>query len=113
MTLILKYRTPDGEIAIETDEPVTKATGFAPAARHGDDNERVMSEDLDQALAPIKAAANALARTMAATEGAPSSAALELGLRFTSESGLVFAKPGAAAQMKLSLTWKATDGKDD
>ena len=105
MARIVEYQTPDGVIAIEIDEDAAAGSKFTPASRGG---EVVLqaTEGFDQALGRVKAAANAFARTLGEIDLKPESASVELALKFTGAAGAVFARIGAEAQMKVTLSWK-------
>lgn len=109
MARIIEYQTPDGVIAIEVEDDTEAGGKFVPAARGG---EVVLqaSEGFDAALGRVKAAANAFARTLGEIDLKPDSASVELALKFTGAAGVVFAKAGAEAQIKLTLSWKPGGG---
>ena len=110
---ILKYDTPDGEILIQVEDEESTASdvrrkGVQPAASAGEPlaNRILERGDFDAALVRIKAIGNSMARTVSQLDVAPETAEVELAVSFSGDAGVVFAKAGVEAQMKVKLAWK-------
>jgi len=115
MAVVLEYETPDGVVAIEVEESPYGRTGgmFLPAAEDGEGRKVLRAtEPLDAALGRVKALANSFARTIAGLDTRPDGATVDLALKFSAESGVVVASPGADTHLKLTLSWKS-EKQDD
>ena len=114
---LLKFDTPDGEILIEVDDEADVVSGVREKGAAADAAERALDpEAFDTAIGRIRAIGNAVARTVRDIDLTPETAEVELALKFTGSAGVVFAKAGAEAQMKVRLSRKpgsaGGDGRD-
>jgi len=103
---ILKYDTPDGEILIETSSRdaigSVRAKGYATSP-----SEEVLDAGgFETTIGRVKAIGSAFARTIGEIEVAPTSAEVELALKFTGKAGVIISSVGTEAQMKVKLSWK-------
>jgi hypothetical protein len=112
MGTVLRYQSPDGDILIETDEVVVLAPdGFKPKGGLVNIDGGVADKIIDAgtfeaAIARVKVLGDAVAKAMYEIATTPETAEVELALKFTGAAGVVFAKVGAEAQMRVKLIWK-------
>ena len=92
---------PGGTILIEVDAP--QAAGMQPAGRMDDAVVKAQAS-FEKALAMLGPTATALHKAVA--EMAPDEIYVELGLKLTSEGGLVVVKGKGEANFTVRLTWK-------
>ncbi|WP_159042707.1 MULTISPECIES: CU044_2847 family protein [Streptomyces] len=95
----------DGEgqlvVEVEDDEP-----GMVRASRVGD-RMREASVSLEEALAPIRRAAETTLRTFQAAQ--PTTVELEFGVKLNASAGAVLTKAGVEGHIVVKLGWQKKD----
>lgn len=90
------------QLMVDVDTPVID--GGMERVSRGGDGILVAAQTFQEAMATIKEVAATVRDTIAGL--APSEASVELGFKLSAESGVILAKAGGEAHVKLTLTWK-------
>ncbi|SCF28461.1 CU044_2847 family protein [Micromonospora mirobrigensis] len=98
-------------VPVEGAEPVlievsSERTGIERVGRAGD-VVRDANETLQQALARVRPAAEAVLDSVRGMASAPDKVTVEFGVKLTAEAGVVVARTAAEANFTVSVEWSA------
>ncbi len=114
MARILTFQTDEGLVRLKVDgEPTntgTVATGPRPKGGYtpASDAESPAGR-FEDAFDDLRVYANALAAKIGEIDMKPSEVEVSLGLKLTTQAGIIFASAGADAEMSVTLSWKNID----
>lgn len=114
MTGILKFETKHGTVAIEVDED---QAGTVQASDADDGYVRKGSEPMtakgpkipssfSKAMEPLRAYAGNIEEVISDLDITPREVSVEVGLKWSGETGFIIAKAGTEVEMKVALTWE-------
>lgn len=95
------------EIWVEVEEtPAAPTAGeMTPAAKRGKRDEEAVGS-FAKALSTIEEVAEEMQAALSRMPQRPDEVTLELGVKFTTEMGIIIAKGGLDTSLKLTLGWK-------
>lgn len=109
----VQLQTEDGgTILIEISGMATEAPpgGLVPAAR---DPTRIPARSLEAALADVGRVARALHKGLVGVAHRPSSAAVEFGVTFSAEGGIIIASGHIASNFKVTVKWAVAQDAEE
>jgi len=90
-----------GSVVFEVDDPTPDKT-----YRGNQDVVGKAAESFESVIGHLKPVADALATQLSSFAHAPESVVVEFGVKVTANAGVVIAKAGGEASLKITLSWK-------
>lgn len=115
----MKFPTDDGDfVYVEMDEApeITEIAGgmkvrvSTKAEEVADKKIYEVATKFEKALGPIKRIADSVVAQIRQIANSPSEVAVEFGLKFNAEAGIVLSKVSTEANITISLVWKKETG---
>lgn len=109
MNKIIEFETEDGKGAIAVEvEGSGRGGGMVRASTAGETLERSVVK-FENALGPIQRVADLVITKIRQIAESPSEVAVEFGLKFSAEAGVVISKASAEANFKISVKWTSKE----
>ncbi|MEM6297227.1 MAG: CU044_2847 family protein [Bacteroidota bacterium] len=108
MNEVLEFETENGEIIyIEVDE----GRRGVHRGRGESKNGGRIKEKFEAALSLVKTVGNSIVEQVKQIDAAPDEVSVELGVKFSVETGAIIAKTGTEGNIRLTLKWKREEAR--
>ena len=97
MNEIIIFETEFGEIHVESFERAKTSRG---------NRSEVAKQKFEDAVNVIKTVGDSIVKKVKEIKDSPDEVSVELGVKFTAETGVVIAKASSEGSLKLTLNWK-------
>lgn len=108
MSTVIKLTTSEDESIVFVAEPSANSALSPDVQTKGGraDQTAQVEASFSAYFDPLRRLANQLAKKIGEIDVSPDEVEVSLGVKLTAETGIVFAKAGADAEMNVTMTWK-------